>query len=71
MKGIGNGRQNVHLLILDTWKNIPERNNEVGSNFAYLLGFLNYLCHFFFLVFVNANKVLRNFSSKPFCFVLV
>jgi hypothetical protein len=37
MKGIGNGRQNVYLLISNIWKSIQERNNEMGSNFAYLL----------------------------------
>jgi len=39
MKGIGNGKQNVHLPIPDIWKNIRKRNNEVGSNFAYFLSF--------------------------------
>jgi len=37
MKGIENGKQDIYILILDTWKSIRERSSEVGSNFAYLL----------------------------------
>jgi hypothetical protein len=29
MKGIGNGMQDVRLLILDLWNNIHEQSNEV------------------------------------------
>jgi hypothetical protein len=69
MKGIGNGRQDVCFLIPNTWKNIRQKNNEVGSNFAYLHYICKTICHFLLLVLVNANKVLWIFSSKPFfCF---
>ncbi len=52
MKGIGNGRQNVHLLIPNIWKNVRKRNNEVGSNFAYYCNVYKIICVIFFSLFL-------------------
>jgi hypothetical protein len=47
MKGIGDGWQNIHLLILNTWKSIQEWNNEVCQ--------ISHLCIFFMLINNHAN----------------
>jgi hypothetical protein len=69
MKGIGNGRQDVCFLIPNTWKNIREKNNEVGSNFAYLHYICKTICVIFFCLFLLMQTKFCGFFHLNLFFV--
>jgi hypothetical protein len=49
MKGIGNGRKYVYLLIPNTWKSIREMDKEVGEIF-HTCHVSKIICHIFLLI---------------------
>jgi len=55
MKGIGDGWQNIHVLILNTWKNIRKWNNEVCQ--------MSHICVF--------SMLLNNYVKIRWCIKLV
>jgi len=55
MKGIGDGSQNIPLLILNTWESIQEGNNEVCQ--------ISHICILFMLI--------NNYVNIRWCIELV